>query len=167
MIRLATPSDLPAIDRIYNQAIEDRFHTAHLTPLNEEERQTWFQAHNPERYPVYVYRDDGEVVGWASISAYRPGREALDEAAVVSYYIDFDHHGRGIGSGLVNHTLEQCPGLGIHVLFAIIIEGNDASVGLMEKFGFERWGYLPEVIHCHGERRGQIYMGTLIDREHA
>ena len=165
VIRLAIADDLPAIDRIYNQAVEKGFCTAHTRPMSRQERMDWFARHPGEEYPVYVYEDQGQVAGWLSLSAYRPGREALDEVAELSFYVDFDHHGRGIASALTDHCLGHAAMLNKRVLFAIIIEGNEGSIRVLQKFGFERWGYLPEVIRYDGETRGQVYMGRVLSDE--
>jgi len=160
-VRLATEVDLPAIDAIYNQAITEHFCTADLKPIGEQRRREWFDAHNVERYPVFVYEED-RVLGWLSLSAYRPGREALQDVAEVSYYVDEAHRGEGIGSRLMEHALAESIRMKKRVLFAVIIEGNDASAALLKKFGFEQWGILPQVIACYGEVRAQIYLGKLL-----
>ncbi|MDR8391629.1 GNAT family N-acetyltransferase [Aliifodinibius sp. S!AR15-10] len=163
MIRPATKDDLSAIDYIYNQAIYAGFCTAHLHPVDEQERRAWFKDHSEHKYPIYVYENDGEVLGWAALSPYRKGREALRETAELSYYVDFKHHGQDIGTQLVQHCLDECSKLNKRVLIAIIIDGNDASIGLLEKFGFSEWGYLPETIKYEGEVRGQRYMGKVVE----
>ncbi len=162
-IRFAVKDDLPAIDRIYNQAIEHGFHTAHTCPLSINERKEWFQSHSENSYPVFVYEEEYNILGWASFSPYRPGREALSEVAELSFYVDFIFQNRGIGSEMLEFCLKKAPILDKRVLFAIIIEGNSGSVKLLEKFGFENWGFLPEVIHFRGEKRGQVYMGKILD----
>jgi phosphinothricin acetyltransferase len=159
---LAVEADLPAIDAIYNQAITQHFCTADLHPIGAQRRREWFDAHEPARYPVFVYDQDGNVLGWLSLSAYRPGREALQDVAEVSYYVDEAHRGEGIGSRLVEHALIESMRMNKRVLFAIIIEGNEASVALLKRFGFEQWGYLPQVIACYGEVRGQLYLGKIL-----
>ena len=160
-VRLATAADLSAMDAIYNQAIAERFCTADLKPIGEQRRREWFDAHNTERYPVYVYAED-RVLGWLSLSAYRPGREALQDVAEVSYYVDNGRRGEGIGSRLMEHALAESVRMKKRVLFAVIIEGNDASAALLKKFGFEQWGTLPQVISCYGEVRAQIYLGKIL-----
>jgi len=163
MIRTASSQDLSAIDTIYNQAIERGFRTAHTTPLTKEERKRWFLNHSPDMFPVFVYQKEKQILGWASLSPYRPGREALNEVAEISFYVDFNAHGQGIGTALVEYCLQQAPELNKRVLFAIVIEGNRASRYLLEKFGFERWGYLPEVVRIGDEKRGQFYLGKVLN----
>lgn len=162
MIRHASKTDLPSINRIYNQAIEIGFHTAHTSPLSEEERSNWFDKYSPEEYPLYVFEKEDQIIGWLSVSPYRLGREALSETAEISFYIDFDFHGQGIGTKLVQHCLNEASKINKRVFIAIIIEGNEASVRLLKKLGFEQWGYLPEVINFRNEIRGQVYMGKVI-----
>lgn len=163
MIRTASRQDLPAIDDIYNQAIEQGFRTAHTTPLTKSERERWFRNHTPGMYPIYVYQKGKQILGWASLSPYRSGREALSEVAEISFYVDYRTHGQGIGSALVEHCIQRAPELNKRVLFAIVIEGNRASRFLLEKFGFEQWGYLPEAVRARNEIRGQLYLGKILN----
>jgi phosphinothricin acetyltransferase len=161
-IRLATEMDLPSIDRIYNLAVTAGFRTAHTRPLTNDQRKIWFKDHDPDNYPVFVFTRKQEVLGWASFSPYRPGREALDEVAELSFYVDFQHHGEGIGSEMVEYCLAKGPELHKRIVFCIIIEENVGSIRLLQKYGFDRWGYLPEVIHFNDQKRGHVYMGKII-----
>ncbi|MFO7799149.1 GNAT family N-acetyltransferase [Rhodohalobacter sp.] len=160
-IRTPIAADLPSIDEIYNQAIEERFKTAHTAPMSEEERRDWFRKFN-DQYPLYLCEIDDEIVGWLSVSPYRPGRKALAETAEVSFYVAREARGQGVGSALLKHAINRQGRLNFHVYFAILIETNKASISLLEKHGFEEWGYLPEVINIEGERRGQFYYGKVL-----
>ncbi|MFN7338365.1 MAG: GNAT family N-acetyltransferase, partial [bacterium] len=73
------------------------------------------------------------------------GRVAYQKTAEVSLYISPDYQGRGIGKLLVEYALNCCPKLGISNLICIIFAHNQASIRLFEKFGFQRWGYLPQI----------------------
>ncbi len=161
-IRLASEADLPVIDKIYNQAIAQRFCTADLTPIGMTRRREWFAAHPAQEYPIYLYESDNIIRGWLSLSPYRPGREALKQVAEVSFYVAEDARGKRIGSHLLEHAIQACPALEKRILFAIVIEGNSASLALLKKHGFEQWGYLPQVIACYGETRGQFYLGRIL-----
>jgi phosphinothricin acetyltransferase len=159
MIRLAQIDDLPTILDIYNQSIPSKQATGDTQPLQVEDRMTWFAEHAPDEHPIFVADVDGEVAGWCSLSPYRAGRAALRFTAEISYYIASAYHRRGIGTALVEHALAACPALGIRHLFAIVLEGNEASVKLLEKMGFEQWGFLPKVADFDGKAVGHLYYG--------
>jgi len=162
MIRFAKTDDLERIVAIYNQAIAHKNATADLQPLEVQQRIAWFNEHNQEFYPVYVKEIDGKVAGWCSLSPYRPGRLALEKTVELSYFIDYKYHRQGIGSDLIQHALHDCIRLKKIIVFAILLEKNIKSIKLLEKFGFERWGYLPEVAEIDGKLCGHIYMGKKI-----
>ena len=159
IIRVAQPGDLPAIVDIYNQAIQTKQSTGDTQPLRVEERLAWFQEHLPEKYPIFAAEEAGQVAGWCSLSNYRQGRAAFRFTAEISYYIAFDYHRRGIGTALIEHAMAACPGLQIRHLFAIVLEGNQASLRLLEKMGFEKWGYLPQIADFDGSEVGHYYYG--------
>ena len=159
LIRLAHIDDLPAIVEIYNQSIPSQQSTGDTRPLRVEDRITWFHEHRADEYPIFVADAEGQVAGWCSLSAYRPGRAALRFTAEISYYIGYAYQRQGVGTALVEHALAACPTLGIHHLFAIVLEGNQASLRLLEKMGFAQWGYLPRVANFDGKEIGHLYYG--------
>jgi L-amino acid N-acyltransferase YncA len=162
-IRSAKLSDLPRIDEIYNQAIALQA-TAHLEPLGKKERLDWLAQHEPEKYPVFVAETDGKIAGWLSISPYRPGRMALRFTAEISYYVHEEYCRKGIGTKLMEFALAQAPDLNIKQMFAIVMEHNMASIMLLKKFGFQQWGFLPDVADYEGKKYGQFYYGRSISQ---
>ena len=161
-IRLAVLTDLPRIVAIYNQAIAAKNATADTVPFTVEQRLDWFQAHPPDAYPMYVYEDEnGQILGWLSVSPYR-GRPALARTGEVSYYEDYSQHGRGIGSALMHHAIQDAPRTGRKVFIAILLEWNIASIKLLQKFGFEQWGRMPEVAEYDGHLCGHLYYGRKV-----
>jgi phosphinothricin acetyltransferase len=162
-IRHANQNDLSSIVEIYNQAILASQKTADLDPVNIEERTKWFKEHVPDKYPIFVAEKDNVILGYLSISPYRPGRMALRHTAEISYYIHFDHHRKGVASNLIRHAIDACDSLQIKTLFAIIIDSNEASVWLLEKFGFTKWGHLPGVAEFDGCEFGHLYYGLRIN----
>lgn len=160
-IRHTTMSDLPRLVDIYNQAIVAGNATADTVPFSVESRLDWFNSHNPVSHPIFVAEMDGRVTGWLSVSSYR-GRPALNQTAEISYYVDHGFQRRGIGSALIAHALAEAPRLKKRIYLAILLEQNTASLHLLEKFGFERWGYLPEVAEFDGRLCGQFYYGKKV-----
>ena len=161
-IRVAELDDLPAIVEIYNQAVPSFRSTARTAPVTVADRKTWFHEHEPQKHPIFVAELNGCVIGWCSLSIYRPGRPALRFTAELSYYVDTDHQRQGVGSELVNHALEVSPTLGIKNIIAVLIDRNDASRKLLEKLGFQKWGYLPRVLDFNGQECGEFYYGKRV-----
>jgi phosphinothricin acetyltransferase len=158
-IRPATIDDLSSIVTIYNEAIDQRFATADLEPVTVEQRSAWFHEHDPASLPIYVAEREGTLAGWCSLSAYRPGRAALRRTAEISYYVSAAARGRGVGTALVQHAIDQAPRLGKHVLFGILLEKNAASIGLLKKCGFELWGRLPDAALIDDKLVSHVYYG--------
>jgi phosphinothricin acetyltransferase len=161
-IRIARDKDLEAIVEIYNQAIAVGQKTADTTAVSIENRKKWFEEHKPDKYPILVAERDDSIIGYLTVSAYRPGRMALRHTAEVSYYVHFDHHRKEIASNLLKNAIVICPSLEIKTLFAVLIDSNNASIRLLEKFGFQRWGHMPRVAEFDGIEVGHLYYGLRI-----
>jgi phosphinothricin acetyltransferase len=161
-IRTAVEKDIPAITEIYNQAVRLRSATATTEPVTVEDRYAWLAKHSPDAYPAYVAECEGAVAGWCSLSPHRPGRKALRHTAEISYYIHEDFRRMGIASRLITHMLEQCPRLGFKSLFAILLDINAASVSILEKFDFQKWGHLPNIAEIDGKECGQFIYGRRV-----
>lgn len=163
-IRIATFEDLDSIVNIYNQAILAGQKTADIAPVNVDQRSNWFKEHIPDKYPIFVAEKDNAIVGYLSFSPYRPGRMALRHTAEISYYIHFDHHRQGVASSLLRRAIDACGALQIKTLFAIIIDSNEASVKLLEKYGFRKWGHMPRVADFNGCEVGHLYYGLRVEK---
>ena len=92
----------------------------------------------------------GEILAWGSLGNYHP-REGYRITAKISVYAAPEAHGKGLGKRLVKFILESAPEFGIKNIVALIFSSNAASLNLFEKFGFTRWGELPEVCDVGGK----------------
>jgi len=161
IVRFARPQDLPRLIEIINQSVSARS-TAVLEAVTVEDKQSWFDEHTSEQFPILVAESESKVWGYLYISPYRPGRSALIHTAEVSYFVDFNHHNKGVASRLMEDCLKKCPGLGIKTLFAILLETNISSVNLLKKYGFEQWAHLPGVAEIDGVEVSQVYFGRKV-----
>jgi phosphinothricin acetyltransferase len=96
ILRLASEADLPAINAIYNYYVLHSTCTYQTEPETAADRLTWFRQHPPDKYPVLVAEEAGEVVGWGSLSKFRP-RAAYAPTVEASIYIRHDRHRHGLG----------------------------------------------------------------------
>jgi L-amino acid N-acyltransferase YncA len=142
VLRRAGRADLPAITRIYNEAILTTTATFDTQRQNIRQRQRWFRQHGKD-YPIIVAEFDGQVVGWASLSPWSE-RVAYRETAETSFYVKSEYRGRGIGRQLKSRIIEEARQLGFHSLIARVAEGSDASLRVNERAGFRHVGTLKE-----------------------
>jgi phosphinothricin acetyltransferase len=80
----------------------------------------------------------------------------------VSIYLAADHRRRGLGTQLVQRCIEHAPRIGVTTLVGLIFGHNDPSLGLFEKMGFSRWGYLPRVAVLDGVERDLVIVGRRV-----
>ena len=161
-IRPATSKDYNDIIKIYNQAVDEKFATADTEYVTLESRKVWFAQHSPDTYPIYVAELNEEIIGWCSLSPHRPGRKALRSVAEISYYIHKDHRRKGVANNLIIHTIDSAKALGFRNLIAILLDLNKASIYILEKFGFEKWGHLPGIVQIDDITCGQYIYGKKI-----
>lgn len=151
-LRIAKREDLSRLNEIYNEAIRTRRCTGHMVEFAPEERLDWFLAHPEDKYPIYVCETDGKIIGYVHISPYKE-RHAFEGDVEITYYLDFDHHGLGIGSAMMDFMLKRTKELGYEFVIATLLSLNEKSIGLLEKFGFSRWGRLPQIMNMGGGTR--------------
>jgi len=160
--RNATSADWNGILAIYNQAVEESFCTADTESATLSSRKSWLEQHNGTDYPILLAEEEAQLLGWCSLSPYRPGRKALAGVAEVSYYLDRQARGRGLASQLLRQAIDEARVRSFHTLIAILMDVNGPSIGLLEKFKFERWGHLPDIAHFAEGRCGQYLYGRKI-----
>jgi len=158
-IRKATEADLKRLTEIYNQAINAGYCTCDMDLFSYEERIPWFREHLNERFPIFVYERDRTILGYSYISPYRKWRKALSKVCEISYYIDMDYRRQGIGSTLMEYTLEKARENGFTMAIAVSLSCNEASIGLLRKYGFQQWGMLPDAAELKCGVHSQLYYG--------
>lgn len=142
-LRAATEDDLPIINEICNHYVRTSPEIYQLEPFTSDARAQWFASHD-EQHPILVAVDDGQVVGWGSLSIFhvRAGYRFTVEDSV---YVRAGYHGRGIGRALLAELLVRAAANGQRMVIASIDAGNEASIVLHERMGFERVGLLREI----------------------
>jgi phosphinothricin acetyltransferase len=158
-IRPATSNDYEPIIEIYNQAVDEKFATADTEHVTIESRKQWFDQHSSYTYPIYIAEENDQVIGWCSLSPHRPGRKALKTVAEISYYVHKSHRRKGVANNLIIHTIEAAKKLGFNNLISILLDMNKTSIYILEKYGFEKWGHLPNIADIDGIVCGQFIYG--------
>lgn len=162
VLRPAVEADLARITEIYNQAIRTRRATGHMVPFTMEQRRAWFRSFEKNDRCLEVVILKGRVAGYAHCTPWREGRQAMLKTAEVSFFIDEQYRRMGLGSRLLERMILRAQDMGKDHLLAILLDINVASVALLEKFGFERWGHFPGIIDFDEKRCGQYVYGRKI-----
>ncbi len=162
-IRIANEKDYNDIIKIYNHAVDEKFATADTEYVTVESRKSWLDQHSSYSYPIFVAEDKDEIKGWCSLSPHRPGRKALKSVAEISYYVHKYHRRKGIASSLIQFALVEAKNLGFKNLISILLDVNLISINLLEKFGFEKWGHLPEIAEMNSTVCGQFIYGKKLN----
>ena len=162
-IRDAAEGDVAGITAIYNDAVENSTATWNVTTVDRADRSAWLRSRAAAGYPVLVAVDEAEeVLGYASFGDYRPF-DGYKHTVEHSVYVRNDQQGRGIGQALMEELIEQAQGLGKHVMVAGIEAGNEGSIRLHEKLGFERVGLLPQVGSKFGRWLDLAFLQLMLD----
>jgi L-amino acid N-acyltransferase YncA len=142
-VRPATAGDLPGAAAIYDEQVRTGISTFDLEPPPV----SYWQRHleSTEAGDHFLVADhDGDVVGFAYSSAYRP-RPAYRLTRETSVYLAEPARGQGLGRRLYDDLLARCRGDGIHVVLALVALPNPGSFALHEACGFEHLGTMREV----------------------
>lgn len=144
MISRAEAEDLDGILTLWNEVIRDTTITFTSAPKTAAQ----IAAVIAEQ-PVFVARDGGQPVGFASYGQFRGG-DGYRLTMEHSIYLTSEARGRGFGRGLLQVVEEDARAKGAHSLIAGISGENTSGIAFHGAMGFERVGLIPEVGHKFG-----------------
>ena len=149
LIRLAVPSDGPALADIYRPAVT---HAATSFELQPPDGATMTQrvAHILERTPWLVFERDDVVLGYAYAGIHRE-RPAYQWSVEVSAYVHRDAHRLGVARALYNSLFAMLVVQGFRNAYAGITLPNVASVGFHTAMGFTPVGVYQGIGYKHGK----------------
>lgn len=143
-IRTGDAGDLEALLAIYNHYVEHSDATFDVRPATMAEREVWlsrYAAHT--RHQLLVAQAEGDVLGYATSSPYRP-HPAFEHTVETSVYIHPDATRQGVGGRLYDALLDHLQDTDVHLAVAAVALPNDASVALHRSRGFREVGTFTE-----------------------
>ena len=159
-VRPATAADLDAINEIFNHFVERCTCTYQTVRMKPEERAAWFAAHDA-KHPVIVAEREGVIVGWASLSPFRP-QAAYEHTVEDTIYVHEAYQAQGIGSMLMGNLLVRAKTLGHRTVIAVIDALQTGSITLHARSGFVEVARLKEVGFKFGRWLDQVYMQRML-----
>ena len=143
-VRLVDHRDAQALLAIYNHEVLTSTVTFDIVPRTIDEQHEWIEEHGGGHPAVVAVDDDGTVVGFGSLSPYRP-RPAYAPTVEDSVYVHADHRQCGVGGVLLTELVRLADVHGFHSVIARIVGGHEASIALHASSGFEQVGVEREV----------------------
>lgn len=137
-LRLATPSDAPAIQSIYAPIVETTTISFEVEPPTEEEMARRIRT-TLATHPWLVAEIEGSVAGYAYAGLHR-SRTAYQWSTEVSVYVHAAFRRRGVARALYSTLLDVLRLMGYVSVYAGITLPNAASVRAHEAVGFEPVG---------------------------
>ena len=110
-----------------------------------------------EGYPAYAVKMDDKVAGFAFLRAYNPF-STFSETAEITYFIDKDYSGKGLGRIILDKIEEDAKAKGIRNILASISSKNVHSIKFHEKNGFVKCGEFPKIGRKFGNTFDIIWM---------
>ncbi|HEX2362449.1 MAG TPA: GNAT family N-acetyltransferase [Jiangellaceae bacterium] len=144
-IRPAETGDAARIAEIYGHYVAESVVTFDLDAPSVGEWRGRLRAAAEAGYPVLVGCEDGRVIGYALLTAWKP-RPAYRYTAEDSIYLDPGWTGAGRGRALLERLLGDARRAGVRQVIAVISDaGVEASVALHQALGFRPIGRMHQV----------------------
>lgn len=140
-VRPAIDADLVEITAIYNHYVVGSPATFDVEPVAD--RQDWFSQFGDSGPHRLLVAEADTIVGWASSTMIRP-KPAYTRSVETTAYVAPKAVGQGVGRALYAALFEALDGEPVHRAYAVLVEGNEASVRLHREFAFEPVGRLDE-----------------------
>ncbi len=149
-LRPAVEADIPAITRIYADAVLYGTASFETEPPREHEMARRRAVLVADGFPYRVAEIDGAVCGYAYAGPYR-ARAAYCSTVEDSVYVADAARGLGIGRALLATLIAACEAIDARAMVAVITDpGSKASVALHAGLGFHHVGVLEGVGYKHG-----------------
>lgn len=158
IIRDSAEADLPAIKSIYAHHVLHGTGSFELEPPSIHDMRQRRADIVQKDMPYLVAELDGEVVGYAYVTPYRP-RPAYRHTVEDSVYVKAGRAGHGIGGKLLATLIARCTAAGWRQMLAVVGDSrNAASLALHAAQGFHPAGTLRSVGYKHDDWRDTVLM---------
>jgi len=160
-------------ERLALRTVEPEDYAFLQTHWNDPAIRSWVPPGRPfqtDEIARWVEEDDGSIHFLACRDDQPVGLVFLFDIQMerdhgeLAYWMVPDEHGAGYATDAADLALSVTfEDLGLHKVIARVFEGNDASMRVLEKLGFEREGRLRENDYLRGEHKDTVLFGLLAE----
>ena len=151
MIRKMQRGDIDAMMAIYNYYIANTNNNWQRDTRARAYYEDWFASHE-NTFPAFALEEQGEMVGFACLSAFREKVDGYDRMVENTLYILPEHQGKGGGKLLMQALIDQAKEKNLWAISAWIDSDNLSSIAFHKRFGFYETGELKNIGN-KGEKR--------------
>jgi RimJ/RimL family protein N-acetyltransferase len=111
-------------------------------------------------WPHFIAVSEGRVIGWCDISSL--DRSVFNHVGSLGMGIIAPYRGLGIGSNLLQITLQKAQQKGLTRIELTVREQNKPAIALYKQFGFEIEGVHKNAVRIEGTYEHHIFMALLL-----
>lgn len=149
-IRSVDQHDWVAVTAIFNHFVANSFAAYPEEPVDEDFFRKKHEA--AADYPFLVAVAGGAIVGFAYLSPFHPVA-TMKTSALLTYFIQPDSTGRGLGGLFLDQLMEAGRRLGVTNFLAHISSANEGSIRFHARHGFTECGRFLNI----GTKAGQTF----------
>jgi L-amino acid N-acyltransferase YncA len=143
--------DREAVIDIFNYYIENSFAAFPEVMLPYKAFDMFLQI--SKGYPTATIKDEkGKVAGFGMLRAHNP-MPAFSHAAEITYFLDPEHTGKGLGRTMLEFLEKEGLKKGITTILACISSLNPGSINFHRNNGFIECGRFRDI----GKKKGEIF----------
>ncbi len=143
-IRTAVAGDAAAIHRIWREGSAVSLGAELPTSIDYEAAFRDKISQQDDTFKFFVGEsEDGEVIGWLSLTPFRSNPALREVMAELSAYVDADQSRSGVVKRLLQHAWEHCERTPLQYVNAFISSTNEPALGAARSAGFVVIGTFP------------------------
>jgi L-amino acid N-acyltransferase YncA len=165
-IRRATMNDARTVVDLINSIVEEGELTSIYPALTVAQEEAFIAGLGP-RSVIYLAEENDALLAMQAIEPFAPYTRAMDHVGVVATFVYHAHRGQGIGSRLLERTLDFARQQGYEKLIAYVRASNGGGQAFYRARGFLPKMVLERQVKIDGRYDDEVWMELFVPAEGA
>lgn len=113
-------------------------------------------------FPAFTIIRNDKIIGFCFLNSYNP-LSTFNETAVITYFLDKDNKGKGIGKMALKKLEAEARSRGVKNILANIASVNKESLVFHLNNGFRKCGEFEGIMKKNSEQFGVIWMQKILE----
>lgn len=159
-IRPVVARDWPQVSEVFNHFVRTSSAAYPDAPVGPDFFRAWTQA--APAFPFLVVEVEGTVVGFGFLTPFHRAA-TMRRTASLTYFLQPEHTGRGIGSEVLERLMEEGRRLGVTNFLANISSENDGSLRFHLRHGFTECGRFRRIGSKLGREFDMVWVQKILE----